>query len=293
GPAIGLANGNLVGGLVELTSTGGVFNASLANVTTGGGPFSLGTGALSGATADEALRIDGGNGSFSYAGTITNSASRAVTIQNKSGGTVTLSGSINPMGAARGILVSDNSTGANTITFSGPAKRISTGSNPGVALQNNLGATIEFTNGGLEIATTSGAGFRATGGGTVLVTGLANTIASTTGTALTVTNTTIGAGGLVFRSISSNGAANGILLDTTGNTAGLTVTGDGGGAANGSGGSILGSTGIGVRLTDTRDVNLGYLNVQGSADAGIKGINLTNFALARSNVTNNGNSTQD
>ena len=41
-------------------------------------------------------------------------------------------------------------------------------------------------------------------------------------------NTTIGASGLTFRSISANGGANGIVLNNTGTTAGLTVTGNGG-----------------------------------------------------------------
>ena len=58
-----------------------------------------------------------------------------------------------------------------------------------------------------------------------------NTITTTTGTALNVANTTIGASGLTFRSIASNGltaSAMVIILDTTGATGGLTVTGDGG-----------------------------------------------------------------
>ena len=59
---------------------------------------------------------------------------------------------------------------------------------------------------------------------------IVNTITTTTGTALNVANTTIGASGLTFRSISANGAANGIILNNTGALAGLTVTGTG--AAN-------------------------------------------------------------
>ena len=48
-----------------------------------------------------------------------------------------------------------------------------------------------------------------------------------TGTALNVQNTTIGASDLNFRSISSNGAASGIVLDNTGAVNGLQVTGSG------------------------------------------------------------------
>jgi len=79
----------------------------------------------------------------------------------------------------------------------------------------------------LNIDTTSGAGFSATGGGTVNVTGASNTVDATTGTALNVSNTTIGASGLTFQNLTSNGSGsnNGIILDTTGTNAGLTVTG--------------------------------------------------------------------
>ena len=70
---------------------------------------------------------------------------------------------------------------------------------------------------------------------------IVNTITTTTGVGLNVANTSIGAAGLTFRSISVNGAANGVILNTTGATAGLTVTGNGGvctTAANCSGGAI-------------------------------------------------------
>ena len=48
-----------------------------------------------------------------------------------------------------------------------------------------------------------------------------NTITSGPGTALNVANTTIGASGLTFQSISSNGGTNGIVLNTTGTLGGL------------------------------------------------------------------------
>ena len=50
---------------------------------------------------------------------------------------------------------------------------------------------------------------------------IVNTITTTTGTALNVANTTIGASGLTFRSISRQlAAANGIVLNNTGYAAG-------------------------------------------------------------------------
>src|SRR5581483_820093 len=93
----------------------------------------------------------------------------------------------------------------------------------GVSLTSNSGS-ISFT-GTLTLSTGSNPAFAATGGGTVTSTDTASTLTTTTATALNVANTTIGAGGLHFKSISSNGATNGIVLNNTGSTAGLTVHG--------------------------------------------------------------------
>ncbi|TPK59848.1 S-layer family protein [Mesorhizobium sp. B2-5-1] len=283
------------------TSAGGGSAVILDAVT--GGPVNLGGGALVGG-GSATIRIGDGAGSantggtaaFTYAGTITSGTGQAVNIQDRGAGAgnITLSGNISHNVAGQtGVLLDDNAAG--TITFSGASKSITSGSSAGVNLTDNTGATINFTNGGLVINTTSGTGFGATGGGTVTVTTGANpnTITSGTGTALNVANTTIGASGLTFRSISANGAANGIVLNNTGASGGLTVTGDGGGANNGSGGTIQSSTGTGIRLISTANVSLGYMNVQNSGDDGLYLTNVTNFALNRANVTNNGNSTTD
>src|SRR5207302_6224218 len=114
---------------------------------------------------------------------------------------------------------------------------------------SNPSHTSTCSGGGLNIDTTSGKGYEATGGGTVAVTGSNNSVTTTTGRALNVDSTTIGASGLTFHDISSNGASNGIRLNSTGSSGGLTVTGDGGATANGSGGTIQNSTADGVRLT--------------------------------------------
>src|SRR5207244_4186465 len=79
----------------------------------------------------------------------------AVNVSTRTGGTVTLSGGINPSAAGRGIVASGNSGG--TISFTGAAKRISVpGGTHGVSLTSNSGATIEFTNGGLNVASATG-----------------------------------------------------------------------------------------------------------------------------------------
>jgi hypothetical protein len=113
-----------------------------------------------------------------------------------------------------------------------------------------------------------------------------NTVSTTTGTGVNIANATIGAGGATFRSVSVNGAANGIVLNNTGALGGLTVAGTGGA---GSGGTIQNATGPGVLLTDTRNVSLSFMNVQGGGDDGIRGTNVTGFTLAGATVSNNGN----
>ncbi|QDT53040.1 hypothetical protein Pan44_10550 [Caulifigura coniformis] len=236
------------------------------------------------------------NGSVSYAGAIAkNSAGRAVSIDNHDGANnVTFSGNISSTGTSGGILVQNNAAG--TVTFSGASKTLNTGANAAVSLLNNTGSTINFTGGGLDIDTTSGAGFAATGGGTVTVQGTGNSITSTSATALNVDNTTIGAGGLVFHAISAGNAsaaadpASGIILNTTGATAGLTVTGDGNTSVGGnnSGGTIQNTTSHGISLTNTRSPSFTNVNIQGTLGHGVNGTGVTNFTFANSKVNNAG-----
>ncbi|WP_246591377.1 inverse autotransporter beta domain-containing protein [Aminobacter anthyllidis] len=270
--------------LVSTTSSGGTNNVGLTNVT---GTVNLGSGVLSGATG-VAFMVSGGLANVDYAGTITKTtAGNVVNVSSRTGGTLTLSGNISATGAVgNGISVAGNSGG--TITFSGSSKTLTTGANAAVSLVNNTGTTINFNSGGLAISTTSGAGFSATGGGTINVQGSNNTISSTTGTALNVTNTTIGASDMTFRSLSSNGAANGIVLNNTGALGGLTVTGDGGGSNNGSGGTIQNSTGDGISLTNTAQVRLARMNITNNLGNGIGGSTINGLLIERFNISGNG-----
>jgi hypothetical protein len=207
--------------------------------------------------------------------------------------------------AGRSIDIQGRTTaGSGIVALNGPI--IDTGA--GIFLDNNDGSTIAFR-GGLSLSTGANPAFTATNGGTVEVcdenpcngaaTGtLVNTITTTTGTALNVANTTIGAGRLEFRSISSNGgSSNGIILDNTGATGGLTVTGDGSNTSvggNGSGGTITsksgadGSTtaGSGIYLSSTANVVLRRMTINGTnQNFGIRGVNVNGFTMEYSTVT--------
>ncbi|HEX8384538.1 MAG TPA: cadherin-like domain-containing protein, partial [Rubricoccaceae bacterium] len=323
GRALNLTTGTLGGGFTTLSSSGGANNVLLSGVGTGGTVRTLGTtsDALSGATGD-ALTINGGDGSFTYAGTITNTTGLAVNVTGKTGGTLTFSGDINPATAGRGIAVTN--TSATTVLFSGANQKISSGIQAGIDLSNNTGGTVAFTGnvavtttsgtgvsmgrtaagsgpavsftGGLTIATTTGAAFAATGattagtpatsGGSVVVTGAANTIATSSGAAsgrtLSIVNTTIGSGGLNFLSISSAGGTSGIVLNNTGTTAGLTVSGSG--TTAGSGGTIRTSAGDAVSLTSTASPSLRYM-ILGEASAALGEAKSTTNAVGGNGIS--------
>ncbi|RYD21545.1 MAG: hypothetical protein EOP88_11010, partial [Verrucomicrobiaceae bacterium] len=267
---------NGTGGLFSVTD-GGTLNVVLDSATTSSAPaqainlslaagnFTISSGAISGVAGDD-VRINGGTVTYNHTGTITNTAGRSVNIINKtSSGNVTFNS-----------LISDTSSG--------------------ILLDNNDGATVRF-DGGLTLNTGGNAAFTATNGGTVVVTdpaGADNTIVTSTGAALTMSNTNIGTGGLVFRSISSNGGGNnGITLDTTGSTAGLTVTGDGSNARNGSGGGILNKTGgdgsttsgNGIYLNNTSAVSLASLNLTNFENLAIFGKAVNGFTLRGTTIS--------
>ena len=271
---------------VHLQGVTGSFNATTGHIQTAGEQGFL-IGAANGVTASS-----GGNATITYGGAITNATGSSVEIQDRTGGTVTFSGQITEGAIAnggRGIWLDGN---AGTVNFTGQVF-LTAGATSGQGVQIGANAaTVNFnaTGTGLDISTTSGAGFSASGGGTVNVTGSANTIASTTGTALNVNGTTIGSSGLNFFSIGANGAVNGIVLTNTGTSGGLTVTGDGGVVNNGTGGTILNTTGDAISLTNTMNVVLGRMNITGADGMGINGNGVYGIVLTRLNISGSGDS---
>ncbi len=280
---------------VTINSTGGA-GITLTNNT---GAFTVSGGQI-GNTNDpggNALDIDQGNANVSIAASLTKTtAGLLVEITNRSGtSTIDITSALNTTSPGQGIFVQNiASGGATTINFSNGTKTLNTGASAAVTLDNIDNATVSFTGGGLDIDTTSGIGFNATGGGTVNVTGTGNAITSTTGTALNVVNTTIGASGLNFLSINAGTAAsgpvNGIVLNTTGSSGGLTVAGSG---SAGTGGTIQRTTGDGVLLTSTQSVNLSWMDIKDGTESGILGTSITGLNLTNVNVTNNGDDSGD
>lgn len=281
GAAVDITSTSLGAGVTfaTLTSTNSLVKG--VNLDTVTGNFVANGGAISNA-GGVAFDLNGGSSTVTYAGTISNIANvLLIDVTARTGGTTTFSGNLSSTSNGNGINASSNTGG--TIAFTGATKTLNTGTDTAVNLASNAGATINFTGGGLDIDTTSGSGFNATGGATAItVQGLNNTIASTTGTALNVVNTTIGVADLTFQSISANGGTNnGIVLNNTGPTGNLVVTGNGGA---GTGGTIQ-SKPTGISLTNTTAPSFSWMQLNDFGDFAIRGSSVVGFNLDNSVIS--------
>ncbi|MGB0101955.1 MAG: Ig-like domain-containing protein, partial [Nocardioides sp.] len=270
----------------------------------GAGSFTASvTSAIAGA-AGPAFDLNGGSGTIAYSGSIGDGAGASAEITGRTGGSVTLSGAIvDGADTGGGIVVAGNSGGSTT--FSNTTKTLDTGVADAVSMTSSDGHTLNFTGGGLEIVATSGRGLRADSSGTISVTGSDNTVSTTTGIALDVSATDIGAAGVTFESISSNGAPTGIRLNGTGSAAGLTVTGTGGTCTDadtsgctggrirdGVGADDAGATpvGTGIVLSQTTSPSFTRMWVHDHSNYAIRGNDVVGLTIANS-VINGSNGT--
>jgi hypothetical protein len=234
-------------------------------LATSAGSLTIGGGSISGAGSN-GFDVSGGTVDVTYGGSVSQSSSAfAVSVAGATGGTKTLSGPVS-----------------------------STGNGRGVSLTSNTGAAVVFT-GGLNLSTGANTAFTATGGGTLTVTqnntSIFNVLTTTIGTALSLSNVTIGNLGVTFRSISSTGATSGIVLASTG-LGPFTISGNGGSCSSAgtcTGGAIVSSTGPGISLTSTGAVSLTRVAVESGFDDGIRGTTVGGFTLTSSRIVNNGN----
>ena len=300
-----LASGNTIQGIHLGNATGaalsgtGVGTATMNTVTSGtidnqtGKAVDISNGTLdmafnavsSNNSTSDGVRLDNVAGTFNAAaGSIQNAADQDIDITGNNAGdtaNITYGGSITD---DTGVLVNVSGQNGGTKDFNGAITDGNDGDGSGISLTNNTGATVNLY-GGVTLSTGSNAAFLATGGGTVAVTGTANALTTTTGTALNVANTTIGASGLNFRSIAANGAANGIVLNNTGGSGGLTVAGDG--TAN-SGGTIQSTTGDGISLTSTRSPSFNNVRLLNTGGSGVEGTQVVNFTFGNGTINNSG-----
>ena len=229
GAGIAMSGGDTVDGVDVQNTSGAGISVSGAN------SFTIGSNvAISGAAGD-ALDVNGGDSNATVGASITSSTTgHSVDIENRSGGVLTLSGSVTDTGE-------------------------------GVLLADNPGAQIDFTGLIESTPTSTHSAFEATGGGTVSSTDGFSVLSSTDAAALDVSGDTIAGGTLPFVSVTVDGSgssADGILLANTA-PGGVTVSGDN--AVSGSGGTIQGTTGAAVSATDTGSVSLSYMDFTGDA----------------------------
>ena len=275
GAAASLTNVVATVPLSRISSTNSAGNGVLLDNVSGAFTVTDATSAITTASGAD-FRINGGSATVTYPGTITDDVGQLVRINGATGGIKTFSGAI-----------TDNGDGDGGIP----------GGEGSIELSSNAGATVNFT-GGITLSTGANAAFRAIGGGTVSATqnnsSVVNTLAATAGAALNVTNTSIGAADLTFRSISSSAGGNGIVLIGTGSSGGLTVTGNGGTctpASTGgcSGGTISGTTGadststtptgVGILLSDTEQLSLTRMWIHDHSNYGIRGTAVSGFVF--------------
>ena len=283
--AIGGGTVNVTGTNDINTSAGTGIGMVLNGITIGGSGMTFSGVTTSGAATGILLSNVSGGALTVAGGAIQNVSSGGVSITGGTGN-VSIGATISTTAAGRSVLVTNHTAG--TIIFSGAIDD----NGLGVRLDSNAGATITFS-GGLDIASTSNTGFHAVSSGTVQATQnnatIRNVVSTTTGIAVNIQNTTIGASGVTFRSVSSNGAVTGVVLNNTGASGSFTVTGDGGSIQNGSGGLLTNITADAVTLTDVAGVFLDQLNMSNVGNNGIAGIRVNGLSVTNATFTNVGN----
>ena len=318
---------------VASVTFGATFASASASALNGNNGIDLrnasGTLTISGGTITNngigaAVRLLEGNATINLTTNVVSAGlGAAVNIQNLTGGANTFSGVFSDTNANGGQMLFSGNTGGSTsfggnvtldtggsialalinsaahaVTFSGTNTVLSTTSANVVDISN--GATVNFNSTGTNTitATGSGKGIEANGGGTVVIGGTAN-VTSATGTAVDIQNTTIGAAGVTFESVSAgNGSSNAIILDSTGASGGLRITGVG--TTDGSGGTIGNRTGAdgstaegsAIYLNNTFDAQFANMTLSGVYDnhailgSGVNGLTLTNVDVTGPSGTN-------
>ncbi|WP_395376848.1 beta strand repeat-containing protein [Marinicella sp. W31] len=276
---------NTNGSGIQLDNISGTanFGAGTLSITGTGNAFDVGANGNG----------SGGNAVVTYSGTIQSTGSgRSVLIQELAGGSITLNGNITDTSSGLRIRGINNGTAA-TVNFNGTVTA-NTGANIAVDLGStggNTNGTINFTN-TLDIDTTSARGFNAQNGGLISVTGTGNTVNTTAGRAINISDTNIAATNVTFQQVSAGGSADlGINLVNTGATGGFRITGVG--TTAGSGGTIANKTGpdnstiagSGIFMNNTSNVQLALMQLNDFQNYAIRGTNVNGFSLIDSVIS--------
>lgn len=207
------------------------------------------------ATNGNGLQFDNADGQYNFNNTvILNGGDAGIDIVNDSGGSFTFSNTTitNPTGTAFNV----NGSSANVSYLGGAMTQNSTAS--GVVINTNT--SIVRIGAQLDLNTATNPAIRSSGGGAVEITNANNTISTTTVAAVTIDGTTIAASGVTLKSVSSDGAPRAIYLNNAGPASGGFFTVTGTGSTDGSGGTIQNITNRGVEIVNTNMVTLKNMN---------------------------------
>ncbi|HEU4887238.1 MAG TPA: Ig-like domain-containing protein [Thermoanaerobaculia bacterium] len=221
------------------------------------GPYTLAAATVRPTLGDTVLLADGNL----VAGLNITPTGSGISGTNVASGTIT---EVGITGGTDGVTLT-NVTGTFTLTNVSAAP-----AGPGFTIN---GGTANVTANNLNVTTTGAIGILANGTGTLAFNG--GSVTTTNGTAVNLSNHTLGGSGLI--SVSATFGVNGIVLSNTLGT--LTVTGTG---AAGSGGTITGMSGRGVNATNAAGLSLSYMNINNS---GLQGVLVTNALAGASSVS--------
>ncbi|QDS98877.1 beta strand repeat-containing protein [Adhaeretor mobilis] len=188
---------------------------------------------------------------------ITNNAGRAVVVESNTNADVVIDGTITTTDGATGVLVQNNT---NTNVSLPATLSLETGANDAFTVQNNTS-------------------------GSVSATGIGNTITTTTGTAVRITDSVVAATGINLGTINADGAAQAVVLT---NVTGGVVNLGAGGTTAGDGGLIQNITGTAFTITDVENVVINAVRIENGVGDGIDlnhtgGISPADFTAAVSN----------
>jgi hypothetical protein len=280
GNVVTVNNGNTIQGVILTNAT----NSLIAGSPTG---LTVQSSTLRPTGTANGIALTSAGGTITLNNVTTNGAGSGDAIK-VTGGTATWSVSNSPTLQTNGRAINVTATTGGSMTFdSASTLTVSSGTTDGaMSFSNN---SITFTFNGNVALTVSGSArglLASSNGGTVNITGAASTISAAGAAAVDFQNSTIGAGGLNFRSVDATGGINGIVLNATGSFGGLTVAGNGGTCTSTlstcTGGTIQGSTGSAISLTSTQSPSFSFMKITNAANSGVYGTTVTNFTLSNS-----------
>ena len=289
------------------TNTGRAINITGQTIAAGGATIQTVDMANGNTTGINLQNVDGGTlaiGSGTNAGDggtlATSVAGNVVTVDNVENLAINNVTASNADVAGTGLNVTNQAVGS-TASFSGLTMQTDDGD--AVTVAGNAGGTIAFTNldattadgnvvtvdnngtatttfNGMELESTgAGAGFTATGSGTIAATGT-NNVMTVTGRGVDIASTDVDAAGASFSSVNVNGAANAVVLNNL-TSAGQVTIGSAGSA------STMSTTTDTITVLNAANVNINNVDVSSTGGVGLAATNsnANDFDLSVNDLT--------